>query len=89
MIMMCETKSEDMKNLTAIQEALTNQGKELGVEIRAQHADIFLSMHRVGQEALMLSIDNILETNQMIHDNKLDVRTITMGISLLECIQFW
>ena len=45
---MCETKSEDMKNLTAIQEALTNQGKELGVEIRAQHADIFLSMHRVG-----------------------------------------
>ena len=27
----------------------------------------------------MLSIDNILETNQMIHDNKLDVRTITMG----------
>ena len=23
-------------------------GKELGVEIRAQHADIFLSMHRVG-----------------------------------------
>jgi len=48
MIMMCETKSEDMKNLTAIQEALTTQGKELGVEIRAQHADIFLSMHRVG-----------------------------------------
>ena len=46
--MMCETKSEDMKNLTAIQEALTTQGKELGVEIRAQHADIFLSMHRVG-----------------------------------------
>ena len=47
MIMMCETKSEDMKNLTAIQEALTTQGKELGVEIRAQHADIFLSMHRI------------------------------------------
>ena len=45
MIMMCETKSEDVKD---IQEALTTQGKELGVEIRAQHADIFLSMHRVG-----------------------------------------
>ena len=45
MIMMCETKSED---LTSIQEALTTLGKELGVEIRAQHADIFLSMHRVG-----------------------------------------
>ena len=34
----------------------------------------------------MLSIDNILETNQMIHDNKLDVRTITMGINLLDCV---
>lgn len=33
----------------------------------------------------MLSIENILETNRMISDNKLDVRTITMGISLLEC----
>ena len=48
MIMMCETKSEDVKDLTSIQEALTTLGKELGVEIRAQHADIFLSMHRVG-----------------------------------------
>lgn len=34
----------------------------------------------------MLSIENILETNHMIQDNKLDVRTITMGISLLGCI---
>ena len=33
----------------------------------------------------MLSIENIMETNSMIHDNKLDVRTITMGISLLGC----
>ena len=48
MIMMCETKSEDAKDMTSIQEALTTLGKELGVEIRAQHADIFLSMHRVG-----------------------------------------
>ncbi len=48
MIMMCETKSEDVKDLTSIQDALNALGKELGVEIRAQHADIFLSMHRVG-----------------------------------------
>lgn len=34
----------------------------------------------------MLSIENILEMNRMIQDNKLDVRTITMGISLLGCI---
>ena len=34
----------------------------------------------------MLSIENILETNRMIQNNKLDVRTITMVISLLGCI---
>ena len=34
----------------------------------------------------MLSIEKILETNRMIQNNKLDVRTITMGISLLGCI---
>ena len=33
----------------------------------------------------MLTIDNILETNRMITENKLDVRTITMGISLRDC----
>lgn len=33
----------------------------------------------------MLTIEDILETNGMIHKNKLDVRTITMGISLLGC----
>mgnify|MGYP004442341743 FL=1 len=48
MIMMCETESEDVKDLTSIQESLVALGSELGVEIRAQHADIFLSMHRVG-----------------------------------------
>ncbi len=33
----------------------------------------------------MLTIEDILETNSMIHKNNLDVRTITMGISLLGC----
>lgn len=33
----------------------------------------------------MLTIEDILETHGMIHKNKLDVRTITMGISLLDC----
>ena len=33
----------------------------------------------------MLTIKNILETNRMITENKLDVRTITMGISLRDC----
>ena len=48
MIMMCETETDDVKDLTSIQDALSELCKTLGVEIRAQHADIFLSMHRVG-----------------------------------------
>ena len=33
----------------------------------------------------MLTIQDILETNRMIEENNLDVRTITMGISLRDC----
>ncbi len=33
----------------------------------------------------MLNINEVIETNQMIHEMNLDVRTITMGISLLDC----
>ncbi len=34
---------------------------------------------------ILITIDDILETNRMITQNKLDVRTITMGISLRDC----
>ena len=33
----------------------------------------------------MITSDDIFETNRMITENKLDVRTITMGISLRDC----
>ena len=33
----------------------------------------------------MITRNEILETNQMIDNANLDVRTITMGISLLDC----
>ncbi|MBN2221737.1 MAG: PFL family protein [Vallitaleaceae bacterium] len=33
----------------------------------------------------MININEVLETNQMILEDNLDVRTITMGISLLDC----
>jgi len=33
----------------------------------------------------MLDLNEVLETNAMISDENLDVRTITMGISLLDC----
>ena len=34
----------------------------------------------------MINISEVIETNQMIEEENLDVRTITMGISLLDCI---
>ena len=34
----------------------------------------------------MINIVEVLETNKMIEQEKLDVRTITMGISLLDCV---
>ena len=33
----------------------------------------------------MINIHEVLETNNMIDHENLDVRTITMGISLLDC----
>ena len=33
----------------------------------------------------MINISEVLETNKMIEQENLDVRTITMGISLLDC----
>ena len=34
----------------------------------------------------MININEVIETNEMIKNMNLDVRTITMGISLLDCI---
>ena len=34
----------------------------------------------------MININEVTETNQMIEKENFDVRTITMGISLLDCI---
>ena len=34
----------------------------------------------------MLQMKEVFETNRMIHEMNLDVRTITMGISLLDCV---
>ena len=34
----------------------------------------------------MINIREVTETNKMIEQENLDVRTITMGLSLLDCI---
>ena len=37
------------------------------------------------REIIMIHIKEVYETNQMILEDNLDVRTVTMGISLLDC----
>ena len=37
-------------------------------------------------EDLMININEVIETNKMIAEMNLDVRTITLGISLLDCV---
>ena len=37
-------------------------------------------------EVAMININEVIETNKMIDEENLDVRTITLGISLLDCI---
>ena len=34
----------------------------------------------------MINLSEVIETNKMIEQENLDVRTITMGISLLDCV---
>ena len=34
----------------------------------------------------MININEVIETNKMIEKENLDVRTITLGISLLDCM---
>ena len=34
----------------------------------------------------MININEVIETNKMIEKENFDVRTITMGISLMDCV---
>ena len=72
---------------TALEEALTETGRETGLQITVQHEDIFRYMHRVERGGVMVFItsEEILETVRMIQDENLDVRAVTMGISLNDC----
>ena len=59
---------------------------------RGLHLPVRVSTHDCREfeesqgERLMINIFEVNETNKMIEQENLDVRTITMGISLLDCI---
>lgn len=85
MIVDCNNASKPVHELS---DDLEKIGDEIGVVIKMQHEDIFNSMHRnlVNGRKNMINKFEVIETNKMIDDYNLDVRTITLGISLMDCI---
>ena len=49
-------------------------------------AELLLIFRRERRKKTMINIYEVTETNQMIAEENLDVRTITLGISLMDCI---
>ena len=54
-------------------------------QVAKRIANIRLTINHQGENK-MINIFEVNETNKMIEQENLDVRTITMGISLLDCI---
>ena len=79
----------DAANANVGFEELAAQLRELGegmeLSIRIQREENFDAMHRISGERTMLNQKEILSTIAMIDQQHLDIRTITMGISLLSC----
>lgn len=46
MIMLAQVKDESF-DLSAFQQAMSEKGSELGVEVKVQHEDVFRFMHRI------------------------------------------
>jgi len=71
---------------TAFADKAQALGEEMNLSVHAMHEDIFNSMHRIWRGTFhMINTQDILETINMIRAENLDIRTITMGISLLSC----
>lgn len=47
MVMLAESSSDTRVNLVEIQKILKEKGEEMGLQIKAQHQDIFNVMHNV------------------------------------------
>jgi len=57
----------------------------LGSSFGRKRACRTIRKKKAGGKKYMLNMSDIVETITMIQDENLDIRTITMGISLLDC----
>ena len=88
-MMMIVDLTKSVKAFNQLSDELATLGEDTGVQVKCQLEDIFDKMHRIFEnsktENAMINLQEVIETNKMIEQENLDVRTITMGISLLDC----
>ncbi|MFR2619128.1 MAG: ACT domain-containing protein [Clostridia bacterium] len=85
-MMMIVDLSGTEKPFADISKELAQIGEEIGVDIKCQREEIFEKNAQNLRRDTMINIWEVNETNKMIEHENLDVRTITLGISLLDCI---
>ena len=63
-------------------------GKEMKMQVTVTRQEVFDAMHTIsgGCHMRIINSRDIMETIEMLTAENLDVRTVTMGISLLDCI---
>ena len=83
MMMMLQMQPE--ADLEAIKQALSQVENTLSVKISIQNERSSMRCINYNSEEMM-ETKQILETIRMVEEENLDIRTITMGISLLDCI---
>ena len=66
--------------------ATTNFNLRLEQDLRDKAFPVFERYGLSASQAFKLFLTQVAETNKMIAEENLDVRTITLGISLMECI---
>ena len=92
-MMMVVDISEIEKDFKVICDEMEQMGEEIGVKIQCQKEEIFercMDYVRISRdldkETHLINMYEVSETNKMIEQENLDVRTITLGISLMDCI---
>lgn len=87
-MMMIVDMADAKKHFAEISGEMDALGEKIGVSIKCQREEIFEKciVSKTWRKQRMINSWEVQETNEMIEKENLDVRTITLGISLLDCI---
>ena len=84
MILIADMENSDI-DLATLKELLHDKGKELGLKLMYSMKIFSASCIGFKRGVAMLTMQEILETIKMVQEEHLDIRTITMGISIRDC----